>query len=160
MTLPHYEACVETLLPELKRQQALGKIRHIGVTEAFGADTRHAMLARAMPEALFDVAMVGFNLLNPSARRTVFPQALAHDIGTLIMFAVRRALSNPEALRDTVAKLLASGEVVAGSVDPADPLKFLRDHLEIGSEVEAAYRFCRHEPGPMSSSPAPAASTI
>jgi len=147
VTLPHYEACVETLLPELKRQQAAGKIRHIGVTEAFGADTRHAMLARAMPDAHFDVAMVGFNLLNPSARRTVFPQAQAHDIGTLIMFAVRRALSNPEALRDTVEKLLARGEVAAGAVDPADPLKFLRENPEIGSEVEAAYRFCRHAPG-------------
>ena len=147
VTLPHYEACVETLLPELKRQRQAGKIRHIGITEAFGADTRHAMLARAMPEAHFDVAMVGFNLLNPSARRTVFPQAQAHDIGTLIMFAVRRALSHPEALRDTVERLLASGEVAAGAVDPADPLAFLRHHPEIGSEVEAAYRFCRHEPG-------------
>ncbi|WP_340646361.1 aldo/keto reductase [Phenylobacterium sp.] len=147
VTLAHYDACVETLLPELKRQQAAGKIRHIGITEAFGADTRHAMLSRAMPEARFDVAMVGFNLLNASARRRVFPATQANDIGTLIMFAVRRALSHPDVLRDTVEKLLASGEVAAGAVDPADPLKFLREHPEIASEVEAAYRFCRHEPG-------------
>ncbi|MDO8378503.1 aldo/keto reductase [Phenylobacterium sp.] len=142
-----YDACVETLLPELKRQQAAGKVRHIGITEAFGVDTRHQMLARAVPDAHFDVAMVGFNLLNPSARRTVFPAAQAKDIGTLIMFAVRRALSHPDVLRDTVAKLLASGEVPPGAVDPADPLKFLREHPGIASELEAAYRFCRHEPG-------------
>lgn len=147
VTLADYEACMESLLPELKRQQAAGKIRHIGITEAFGVDTAHAMLARALREAHFDVVMAGFNLLNPSARRTVFPATQANDIGTLIMFAVRRALSHPEVLRDTVAKLLASGEVAAGAVDPADPLKFLRDHPGIASEVEAAYRFCRHEPG-------------
>lgn len=145
--LAQYDRCLETLLPELKRQQAAGKIRHIGITEAFGVDTRHAMLARAMPEGHFDVAMVGFNLLNPSARRTVFPAAQAKDIGTLIMFAVRRALSHPDVLRDTVAKLLASGEVAAGAVDPEDPLGFLRAHPGITSELEAAYRFCRHEPG-------------
>ena len=147
VTLAHYDACVETLLPELKRQQAAGKILHIGITEAFGADTRHAMLARAMPDAQFDVAMVGFNLLNPSARRTVFPAAQTHDIGTLIMFAVRRALSHPDVLRDTVAKLLERGEVAAGMVDPEDPLLFLRHHPEVASELEAAYRFCRHEAG-------------
>lgn len=145
--LAQYDACVATLLPELKRQQAAGKIRHIGMTEAFGVDTRHQMLARAVPEAQFDVVMVGFNLLNPSARRTVFPAAQAKDIGTLIMFAVRRALSDPVVLRETAAKLLDRGEVAAGAVDPQDPLGFLRGHPEIASELEAAYRFCRHEPG-------------
>lgn len=147
VTLAQYDACLETLLPELKRQQAAGKIRHIGITEAFGVDTCHEMLARAVPEARFDVVMVGFNLLNPSARRTVFPAAQIKDIGTLIMFAVRRALSHPDVLRGTVAKLLASGEVAAGAVDPQDPLGFLRGHPGIASELEAAYRFCRHEPG-------------
>ncbi len=141
----HYAACVEVLLPELKRQQAAGKIRFLGITEQFGGDTRHEMLSRAIPDGHFDVVMVGFNLLNPSARAAVFPQTLAHDIGTQIMFAVRRAISQPEALRELMARLVASGEVDGGAIDLADPLGFLRE--AIGSEVEAAYRFCRHEPG-------------
>jgi aryl-alcohol dehydrogenase-like predicted oxidoreductase len=145
VTAAQYPQCVEALLPELKRQQAAGKIRYLGVTEHFDSDTRHEMLAGAVPDGHFDVVMVGFNLLNPSARAKVFPNTLAHDVGTLIMFAVRRALSQPEVLRETVARLVAAGQVDAGLVDPDDPLGFLREVA--GSEVDAAYRFCRHEPG-------------
>src|SRR5260370_145563 len=80
--------------------QAAGKIRFLGITEQFGGDTAHEMLKRALPDDRFDVIMTGFSLLNPSARRAVFPLTLQHDVGTLIMFAVRRALSRPEALRE------------------------------------------------------------
>jgi aryl-alcohol dehydrogenase-like predicted oxidoreductase len=142
-----YDHCVQVLVPELKRQQAAGKLRFLGVTEQFGGDTGHAMLPRALADDHFDIVMVGFNLVNPSARGRVFPLTRAQDAGTLIMFAVRRQLSDPAALREAVAGLVARGEVDAGQVDASDPLGFLRDHAGIGSVVEAAYRFCRHEPG-------------
>ena len=142
-----YEHCVQVLVPEMKRQQAAGKIRFLGVTEHFGSDTGHAMLPRALSDDHFDVVMVGFNLVNPSARRLVFPLTRARDVGTLIMFAVRRQLSDPAALAEAAAGLIARGEVEAGLIDAADPMGFLRDHAGIGSIVEAAYRFCRHEPG-------------
>jgi len=144
VTLEAYDHCAEVLVPELKRQQAAGKIRFLGVTEHFGSDTGHAMLTRALGNGHFDVIMVGFNLVNPSARERVFPLTLARDIGTLIMFAVRRQLSDPAALKEAVAGLVARGEVDGDQVDAADPLGFLRDE---GGVVEAAYRFCRHEPG-------------
>jgi len=142
-----YDHCAQVLVPELKRQQAAGKIRFLGITEHFGSDTGHTMLPRALEGDHFDVIMVGFNLVNPSARQRVFPLTRAHDVGTLIMFAVRRQLSDPAALREAVAGLIARGEVDGGQVDAADPLGFLRDRAGIGSVVEAAYRFCRHEPG-------------
>lgn len=142
-----YDHCVELLLPEMKRQQKAGKIRFLGITEGFGADTRHEMLARAAHDGHFDVMMVGFNLLNPSARRNVFPQTLGRDIGTLIMFAVRRALSHPEVLVETIGKLVESGEIEAVKIDRDDPLGFVRDTPGIASTIEAAYRYCRHEPG-------------
>jgi L-galactose dehydrogenase len=72
---------------------------------------------------------------------------LARDVGTLIMFAVRRQLSDPGALKEAVSGLIARGEVDASQIDANDPLGFVRDHEGIGSIVEAAYRFCRHEPG-------------
>jgi aryl-alcohol dehydrogenase-like predicted oxidoreductase len=147
LALEHYAEAVETLVPELKRQQAAGKIRFLGVTEVFGRDTGHAMLGRALPDDHFDVIMAGFNLLNPSARTRVFPQTLEHDVGTLIMFAVRRALSDAGALREAVARLVASGEVDASQVDADDPLGFLRPFAATGALTEIAYRFCRHEPG-------------
>jgi aryl-alcohol dehydrogenase-like predicted oxidoreductase len=141
-----YDYCARELVPEMQRQRAAGKIRFLGITEQFGTDTGHAMLPRALADNHFDVVMVGFNLINPSARDRVFPLTLAHDVGTLIMFAVRRQLSDPTALKEAVAGLILSGEVDADKIDPNDPLGFLRD-AGIGSIVEAAYRFCRHEPG-------------
>jgi len=142
-----YDHCAQVLVPEMKRQRAAGKIRFLGITEQFGGDTGHAMLPKALADDHFDVIMVGFNLVNPSARERVFPLTLAHDVGTLIMFAVRRQLSDPAALKEAVAGLIARGEVDGAQVDSADPLGFLRDHAGTGSVVEAAYRFCRHEPG-------------
>ena len=62
------------------------------------------------------------------------------------MFAVRRALSRPDALRELVAKLIEQGKVDPAAVDRDDPLGFLADY-GIGSVTEAAYRFCAHEPG-------------
>jgi len=106
VTPGQYDHCVAVLIPELKRQQAAGKVRFLGVTEMFGRDTGHEMLVRALPDDQFDVVMTGFNLLNPSARTRVFPMTRARDVGTLIMFAVRRVLSDPAALREVVAQLV------------------------------------------------------
>lgn len=147
LSLDHYDHAVEVLIPELKRQQAAGKTRFLGVTEGFGRDTGHAMLSHALPDDHFDVVMVGFNLMNPSARTRVFPETIRRNVGTLIMFAVRRALSDPAALRAAVANLTARGEVDAREVDADDPLGFLRPYTTSGALTEAAYRFCRHEPG-------------
>jgi len=137
----------ETIMPELKRQQQAGKVRFIGITEAFRFDTRHEMLQAALRSNDFDVVMVGFNMLNPSARKAVFPQTMRHDVGTLVMFAVRRALNDVKNTRETVAELLLRREVDPDLVNPADPLDFVAASPAIKSQVEAAYRFCRHEPG-------------
>jgi len=145
--LGQYVHCADVLVPEMKRQQAAGKIRFLGITEGFGRDTGHAMLQRALPDDLFDVIMVGFNLLNPSARARVLPMTMLRSVGTLIMFAVRRTLSHPDALREEVAGLIERGEIDRAAVDADDPLGFLGGRPDIASVVEAAYRFCRHEPG-------------
>jgi aryl-alcohol dehydrogenase-like predicted oxidoreductase len=147
VTPPQYEHAVEVVLPELRRVKAAGKIRFIGASEQFGGDPGHALLSKALPDDPFDVVMVGFNLLNPSARRRVFPLTMQSDVGTLIMFAVREALSRPDQLRRVVGELIARGEVDPAKVDPAAPLGFLAASPGAPSVVEAAYRFCRHEPG-------------
>jgi len=148
VTLPQYDHATQVILPELRKQKAAGKIRFIAASEQFGGDTGHALLQKALGEDdPFDVVMVGFNLLNPSARERVFPKTIKQDVGTLIMFAVREALSHPDELRKVVGELIARGEVDAAKVDAGDPLGFLRDAPGAPSVVEAAYRFCRHEPG-------------
>ena len=76
----------------------------------------------------------------------MFAQTLEKDVGTLIMFAVRRALSRPEALQELLAGLVEEG-TVGDSLSGDDPLGFVAAHPDVESLVQAAYRFCRHEPG-------------
>jgi aryl-alcohol dehydrogenase-like predicted oxidoreductase len=149
VSVADYAYARDEIHPVLLRLQRQGKLRHIGITEAFIPDPSHTMLAPAVQKDpdLWDVVMVGFNLLNPSARKRVLPHTKSHRIGTLCMFAVRRALSQPAALRELVAKLTADGAIAADGVNADSPLDFLADP-GIASEIpEAAYRFCLHEPG-------------
>ncbi len=147
VTAEQYPHCVNELLPALKREQQAGKFRFIGITETFVADPSHKMLQLALPDDDYDVVMVGFNLLNPSARKTVFPTTIKKNVATQIMFAVRRALSQPEALQEVISQLIDSGELEASLLDKKAALAFLENHPEVKSIVEAAYRFCRYEPG-------------
>lgn len=142
-----YEYALGELAPALERLREQGKIRFRGITEAFGSDTNHTMLAHALPNGPWDVIMVGFNLINQSARDTVFPLTLAQGIGVLDMFAVRRALSNRDKLREVMASLAANGLVSPDAFDPESPLGFLTENGAATSIPDAAYRFCRDEPG-------------
>jgi aryl-alcohol dehydrogenase-like predicted oxidoreductase len=138
----------EIALPAVLRARESGKIRHIAVSEAFARDTSHAMLQQLLASELaseIDVVKVGFNLLNPSARRSVFPLTRKLDIATEIMFAVRKALSQPDVLRATARGLIERGEIDPTEIDSERPLDFLLDHAK--SITEAGYRFCAHEPG-------------
>lgn len=141
-----YDYAVNEIVPVLHRLRDQGKIRFLGITENFGSETTHAMLRRAVQDDYWDVMMVGFNLLNQTARTTVFPATQAKQIGVLIMFAVRRALSDLATLRATLDSLIA-----AGQVDPTDldepPLSFAHGPGIAASLTEAAYRYCRYEPG-------------
>ena len=143
----HLDYCLHEYVPVLERQIQMGKIRHLGVTESFRDDPSHEMLGKAIPTGCFDVVMVGFNFLNSGARDQIFPSCIRHDVGTQVMHAVRRALSHPEVLVQNIERLISSGEIEALTVNKNDPLKFLTRHSEVQSVVEAAYRYCRHEPG-------------
>jgi aryl-alcohol dehydrogenase-like predicted oxidoreductase len=95
----------------------------------------------------WDVLMVGFNILNQSARRRVLAGAMEKDLGILVMFAVRNALSRPERLVEVVGELIAEGRLDGEAIDPADPLGFLLRDGVATSLPDAAYRFCRAESG-------------
>lgn len=135
----------DRLVPTLHKLRDQGKLRFLGITEAFAADPTHQMLERALADDLWDVVMVGFNLLNQSARDKVFPRTLERNVGTLIMFAVRRALSRPDRLRELLLDLSARGKVDRSLVDTG--LDFLLHEGGALSLPDAAYRFCRDEPG-------------
>jgi aryl-alcohol dehydrogenase-like predicted oxidoreductase len=147
ITPSQYAYCEKELVPALYRLREQGKIRFLGLTERFILDPQHAMLTQALKDDCWDVIMAGFNLINPSARKHVFRHTLEKNIGILNMFAVRRALSNADALREIIEGLVEDGLVDGDKIDAEDPLGFLTRNGVAASVVEAAYRFCRHEPG-------------
>ncbi len=140
-----YDHAVAELVPALQQLRQQGKIRFLGITEAFGVDPGHVLMQRAVGDDYWDVVMVGFNILNQSARARVFAETIRRNIGVLCMFAVRDALSQPEKLRQVMAELVQQGLVDPRLIDLQDPLGFL--HAVASSLPEAAYRFCRAEPG-------------
>ena len=146
-----YAYLVNDIYPALQKAQQQGKIRFVGLSEMFNEDFEHTMLQQALADDLWDVLMVGFNLLNQTARANVFAQAIAQNVGIQIMFAVRKALSHPDNLRAFTAALVEKGQI-----DPADlrlssgrSLDAFPDFLlaEAPSLPDAAYRFCRDELG-------------
>ena len=141
-----YDELVEEVYPVLENLRDEGTIRHIGITEHFNRDPGHTMLRRAVGDGLWDVMMVGFNILNQSAR-DVLEEAGRRGIGTLVMFAVRRALWDTSKLREVLEELISRGEVDSPDVDLDDPLGFLIREGGAASLPDAAYRFCRDEPG-------------
>ena len=147
LRLEQYDYYFQEILPELQDLRQAGLIRFIGVTEHWNGDLHHKMLQRALEDDVFDVIMVGFNLLNQNARDKVLRSAIKKDIGVLVMFAVRRALSQPEKLKATLLTLIESGEINASDIDMENPLGFLLADDSAVSIPDAAYRFCRAEAG-------------
>lgn len=142
-----YGYCREALIPTLLRAKEQGKVRHLAISERFGQDTSHRMLDQALEDDVWEVVMIGFSMINPSARRSILPRIRAKNIGVLDMFAVRRVLSQPKALTEFVDKVVSRGLVSKDEIDPDAPLDFLMSEGGAESIVDAAYRFCRHEPG-------------
>ena len=147
VTAQDYPWVRDTLLPEMLRAKEKGKIRFIGITERFAADTSHEMLKLALPENYFDVIMTGYNLLNPSAAKNVLPMAVKNNVAVLCMFAVRSSLSKPAQLKIDLERILSRGQGGAGLSDDGHALDFLLEPGIAQSVMEAAYRFCRHTPG-------------
>jgi aryl-alcohol dehydrogenase-like predicted oxidoreductase len=142
-----YQRAKERLMPAMRRLKEQGKIRFIGVTEGFVVDPAHGVLQKGLQENLWDVVMVGFSLLNPSARKSVLPRTKERNVGVLNMFAVRRALSQPARFKALVGELVVEGKLATNALDVNDPLDFLLKESGAATLPEAAYRFCRHEPG-------------
>ena len=137
----------DTFVPVMQKAREQGKLRFLGVTERFMLDRSHEMLKQALADDLFDVVMVGFNYLNPSAAKTVLPVAAKNNVGALCMFAVRTALSNPVSLKANLDTIAEHGQGGPGFTPSVDILDFLTESGAAESVIDAAYRFCRHTPG-------------
>ncbi len=145
--LKDYDYLASKIVPMLQAWKDNGKIRFIGITERFDSDPQHTMLQRALQDDYWDVMMVGFNILNQSARELIFTETIKRNIGVLIMFAVRLALSRPERLKEVIKKLIEKKQIDPSEINKNDPLNFLVHEGGAVNLVDAAYRFCRYEPG-------------
>ena len=147
VTPENYIHVRDKLIPKMDKAKKDGKIRFIGITEQFGSDTAHEMTKQAFQDDFWDVIMIGYNMINPSAAKRVLPHTLRNNIGTLDMFAVRSALSNPEQLRIDIAKILEAGQADPELLHRENALDFLVESGAAAGITEAAYRFCRHTAG-------------
>ncbi|MFX1479748.1 MAG: aldo/keto reductase [Promethearchaeota archaeon] len=145
--LQDYDYLHSEIVPMLLELRDQGKINYLGITERFNSDPNHSMLQRALQDDEWDVMMVGFNILNQSARERVFIKSMEKNIGILIMFAVRLALSRPKRLKECIRELIKNNQIDPSEVEEQDPLGFLIQNGGAESSVDAAYRFCRYEPG-------------
>ncbi|MBE9126809.1 MULTISPECIES: aldo/keto reductase [unclassified Coleofasciculus] len=145
VNLGEYEYVLAELVPVLFKMRDAGKIQFIGITEAFTKEPNHKMLRRAVEDDCWDTIMVGFNILNQSARELVLSQATAQNIGVLSMFAVRRALSSMKNLRKAILKLQQMGYAELETLNAENPLDFLFKEGGAKNITDAAYRFCRHQ---------------
>ncbi|KKK98505.1 hypothetical protein LCGC14_2642070, partial [marine sediment metagenome] len=119
--LQDYEYLITDIVPILQDMQDQGKIRFLGITERFNPDPQHQMLQRALKDDFWDVMMVGFNILNQSARDLILKQTIKKNIGMLVMFAVRLALSRPQRLKECIDKLIETKQINASDIDKSDP---------------------------------------
>jgi L-galactose dehydrogenase len=147
VTADEYAYCVTELVPALETLRAEGKVRFIGITEAFIPDPQHAMTVQAIKDDCWDVMMVGFNFLNQSARERVFAATQAKNIGVLGMFAVRRAISRPEVLREVLGELASLGLLERDAIDLDTLAPLLPSGTSESDLTDIAYRFCNNEPG-------------
>ncbi len=142
-----YDNARDRLLPAMLKLREEGKIRYVGITERFVVDSTHRMLERALEDDIWDVIMVGFNFLNPCARKKILPLAIQRNVGVLVMYALRRGLSQPAVLKGICDDLMRRGMIAPDALNANDPLDFLTQPGAATTLQDAAYRFSRHEPG-------------
>jgi L-galactose dehydrogenase len=140
-----YDATLERFLSELQQAQRDGLTRFIGATEMYEVDPSHAALGRALDDDLFDVLMIGHNLISPGGLTRIMPTAEAKRVGLVVMCAVRTIITSPEMLRETIRQWTADGALPPDAVPADAPLDWVLGP-GVATIAEAAYRFAAESP--------------
>ncbi len=140
-----YARTIDIFLPVMTRLQEQGKFRFLGVSETYSQDPGHEMFPMALADDHFDTAMVGYNMISPTAEHSVLPMCREKNVGVICMVAVRRALSRPEVLAERIAYAKEKGLIKRDSVPDEDPLGWLvKGH--VNSLPAAAYKYVASHP--------------
>lgn len=143
----HFGHARDVIIPAVLREREKGKFRYLGISETAPGDPQHETLRRATLEGWIDVAMVSFHMMHQSARAKLFPHTRAHNVGTMLMYAVRGIFTSPERLIAELRAAVTAGQIPAHWNTDNNPLAFLLHPGGAENLVDAAYRFARHEPG-------------
>ena len=123
----HFDMVIEELIPELEKVKRQGKIRFLGSSEQTVTDGAHLWLQRILPTDRIDVAMVGHNMINQSARHSVFPLCKEKNIGVINVFTVRNLFCNPPRLKEVLSDLKQRKILGQDAIPDDDPLGWLLD---------------------------------
>jgi aryl-alcohol dehydrogenase-like predicted oxidoreductase len=147
LTAARFDHAMGEIVPALLREQEKGKFRFLGATEAPTFELQHDGIRMALDRDMFDVVMIGFQMFHQNARERVFPKTVARNVGTMLMFVVRNIFADPDHMRATIRRLADEGKVPHALAEKDNALDFLIHPGGVETNVEAAYRFARHEPG-------------
>jgi L-galactose dehydrogenase len=142
VTPGQYGPALDRLVPTLNRLKESGKIRFIGITEAFGRDRTHRMLAKAVASGAYDCIMIGFNCLNQLGA-PIAAEAKRRGIGVIGMY-VMRGLDSKKSFQIQLDKLVSRGMLNQAQADADKLVGVLNDH-GVATLADAAMRFVRHE---------------
>ncbi|MGE3907820.1 MAG: aldo/keto reductase [Chloroflexota bacterium] len=136
---------MERFQEPLVQAQRDGLVRFLGITETFATDHEHLTLRTVIPQGLFDVVMVGYNVLSPAPAQHVLPLAQRHDVGVVIMCAVRGVLLSSQRIREVVGEWKDEGLLPRDGVPDDEPLGWLTGPWA-DSVPAAAYKFAADHP--------------
>jgi aryl-alcohol dehydrogenase-like predicted oxidoreductase len=146
VTPQQYDAISDRFVEPLLAARNAGLAHFTGATELFERDHDHEALQRAMGADWLDVAMLGFNLLSPAAVSSVLPLARQHNVGIVVMCAIRSVISDPEVLRGTIRKWKEEGLLSSDAVPDDAPLDWLLGP-DVQTLTDAAYKFAAAQDG-------------
>ena len=88
---------------------------------------------------IVELVMLGYNMLSPLSGQRILPLAKKHDVGTMIMCAVRSVFSQPKRVAAQLAEWKRDGLLAD---DAPDDLAWVSDDL-----TSAAYKFAAQPQG-------------
>lgn len=141
-----YDTVFDGPMEAVRALQAQGKVRFIGTSEISRRDGAHEWHQHALPKDCLDVIMIGHNMINQSAQQSIFPVCLERNVGVMNIFTVRNVFRDPVRLTEVIGELVAQDQLPP-DFDQQHPFGWLLEDPDVGSLVEAAYRYAAYTPG-------------
>jgi aryl-alcohol dehydrogenase-like predicted oxidoreductase len=136
-----YDEAMERYYPQMLKAREQGKIRFIGMTEEYGGDRHHEGLVRAARDGYFDTFMVKYGILQQTAEDALWDLVLQHNIGVMVMAAVRTTLRDPHEAQEQIQAFIDEAKLEIEPTTVEDPLGLGRTGDPAPDLTRAGYQF-------------------